>query len=145
MGSRPRDVTGAELSILKVLWSEGAQTIRQLVVSLYPTASASHYATVKKLLSRLELKGVVRRDRRALAHVFEPAISRDDLIGRRLRVLAENLCDGSHAPLLLHLLRAEDLDVDERRDLHAWLDRLLLERRLAGGAGAAGGDQGEEP
>ena len=42
---------------------------------VYPRGGASAYATVQKLLERLEDKECVRRDRSAMAHVFRAAVS----------------------------------------------------------------------
>ena len=50
------------------------------------------------------------------------ALDRDELIGRRLRSLAEALCDGSMTPLLIHLARATDLTVEDRLALRAIID-----------------------
>jgi predicted transcriptional regulator len=125
MGKPFQDVTEAELSVLQVLWDEGPATIRQLTDVLYPGGRASHYATVQKLLERLEVKGCIRRDRSANVHVFAAAIGRDELIGRRLRAVAEQLCGGSLTPLLTHLVRTRRLNAQERqalRDLLANLD-----------------------
>ena len=125
MPRTPQDVTDAELALMRQLWNVGSATIRQLTDGLYPGGSTSQYATVQKLLERLEVKGYVRRDRRSNVHVFEPAVGRDDLIGRRLHTIAEKLCDGSMTPLLTQLVRANKLlpaDRESLRDLIKELD-----------------------
>ncbi len=71
MGARIR-LTDAEFAVLEPLWEAGPQTIRQLTVRLYPQQSTSDYATVQKLLERLEAKGCVKRDRQAPATYFGP-------------------------------------------------------------------------
>ena len=103
MGRPAQDITESELSVLRILWERGTATIRQLTDILYPGGEAAQYATVQKLLDRMETKGYVRRDRAMYVHVFAPLLDRDQLIGRRLRSLAEMLCDGSLTPLLTHL------------------------------------------
>jgi predicted transcriptional regulator len=118
------DVTEAELAVLQVLWDQGPATIRQLADVLYPGGRASHYATVQKLLERLEAKGCVNRDRSANVHVFAAGIGRDDLIGRRLRAVAEQLCGGSLTPLLTHLVQTKRLTAQERQALRDLLEQL---------------------
>ena len=76
MARTPRDVTEYELAILQVLWDSGPATIRQLTDVVYPTGGTAQYATVQKLLERLERKGCVRRDRSGSAHVFTAALGR---------------------------------------------------------------------
>jgi predicted transcriptional regulator len=129
MPRTPQDVTDAELALLRRLWEAGPATIRQLTDEMYPTSGPAQYATVQKLLDRLEDKGYVGRDRRSSVHVFSAKVGRDDLIGRRLRAIAEKLCDGSLTPLLSHLVRAEPLSDDERRSLKEMIELLDAEPR----------------
>jgi predicted transcriptional regulator len=121
---RDRDVPDAELAVLGVLWDKGPCTIRQLTDVLYPDGSDVYYATVQKLLERLEDKGHVARDRSAHAHRFTALTDRETLIGDRLRGVAEKLTGGLMAPLLTHLVRAEALTKDERRELRQLIDEL---------------------
>jgi BlaI family penicillinase repressor len=121
---KTRDLpTETELSLLQLLWDQGPATIRRLTDLLYPGGSASHYATVQKLLERLEDKGYVLRDRSSMTHVFEARIDRDAYIGGQLRAMADRLCGGSLTPLLTHLLQSERLSAEERRELRRLLDQ----------------------
>src|SRR5262245_13672787 len=124
MARTPQDVTDAELSVLQVLWDGGAATIRRLTDALYPAGGVAQYATVQKLLERLESKGYVRRDRSASVHTFAAAVGRDELIGRRLQALAEKLCGGSLAPLLSNLLQSRPLSARERQSLRSLIEEL---------------------
>ncbi len=124
MARNPQDVTETELAVLQVLWDEGPATIRRITDLVYPEGGAAHYATVQKLLERLEAKGCVTRDRRPAAHTFAAAMGRDDLIGRRLQAMAEQLCGGSLTPLLTHLVKGRRLSARERQDLRDLIDEL---------------------
>jgi predicted transcriptional regulator len=117
-------VTEAELAVLEVLWGRGACTIRQISDAIYPEGGASRYATVQKLLERLEAKDGVTRDRSEAVHRFSAAIGRDDLIGKRLRAVAETLCGGSLTPLLSHLVRAGGLSDADRKALRGLIDKI---------------------
>jgi predicted transcriptional regulator len=113
-----QDITDAEMAVMQVLWSRGPVSTRQIVDELHgPRAGTAQYATVQKQLERLEKKGFVNRDRTLFVHVFSAAIDRDELIGRRLRDMADKLCEGSLAPVLSHLFKAKSLTDDERREL----------------------------
>jgi BlaI family penicillinase repressor len=122
MGRPAQDITESELGVLRVLWDRGSATIRQLTDVLYPRGEAAQYATVQKLLDRMEAKGYVRRDRTLYVHVFAAVLDRDELIGRRLRSLAELLCEGSLTPLLTHLAKAKDLTDEDRTALRSIFD-----------------------
>jgi BlaI family transcriptional regulator, penicillinase repressor len=124
MGRTPRDITDAELAVLQVLWEEGSCPIRRLTEVLYPEGRAGHYATVQKLLERLEAKGCVRRDRSGSVHRFAAAIGRDDLIARQLRSVAEKLCGGSWTPLLTNLVQNQKLSAKDLQVLRELIDEL---------------------
>lgn len=140
MDERPLDVTDAELSVLQTLWERGTRTIRQIADVLYPEGTAAQYGTVQKLLERLETKGCVHRDRATWPHQFAAAIDRATLIGWRLRAMAAKLCGGSMAPLLLHLLKSEQFNSEERQELRSYLDHLKRDPRSKGC-----GDKEQEP
>lgn len=127
MPRTPSAPTDAELDVLKVLWDGGPATIRALTDRLYPDGGTAYYATVQKLLERLEGKGCVRRDRRDRVHVYRASVERADLISRRLRETARDLCAGSMTPLLTHLVEGADLAPEDLRRLGD-----LVERRARG-------------
>jgi BlaI family transcriptional regulator, penicillinase repressor len=133
MARTPQDVTETELAILQVLWDRGPATIRQLTDALYPGGGTAHYATVQKLLERLEDKGCVGRDRHGSAHVFAAEVGRDELIGRRLQAVAEQLCGGSLTPLLTHLVKGKKLSARERQELRSLIEDLDDARPAKGG------------
>jgi predicted transcriptional regulator len=118
------NVTDAELRVLQALWDLGPSTIRKLTDHLYPGGGQSAYATVQKLLERLEetTPPCVSRDRSAMTHVFVAAVTRDDFIGGQLRAVAERLCGGSVTPLLTHLLKTETLSDEDRKELRRLLN-----------------------
>ena len=123
--SRPaQDVTESELNVLHVLWDKGRCSTRQITDVLYPESggAAAQYATVQKLLERLEEKGLIARDRSLFVHTFTAVADRDELIGRRLRALADKLCGGSLAPIVSHLAKNQTLTQAERKALRDLID-----------------------
>ena len=123
MARKRIEVTDTELSILTVLWERGSATIREITDELYSKEStAAQYATVQKLLERLESKGCVSRDRRSFAHVFKPKVKRSALIDQGLESLARKLCNGSLTPLLTHLAGRTELSPSEREAIRKLID-----------------------
>ena len=122
MPREPQDVTEAELAILQALWKQPRASIRQLTDALHPGGDASEYATVKKQLERMEAKGLVERDRSLFVHLFSAAVDRQELVGRRLRQLADKLCEGSFAPIVSFLGKAKPLSAEERRALRELIE-----------------------
>ncbi len=122
MARKAVNVPEYELAVLEVLWSRGSATIREITEEIYGEISTTAYATVQKLLERLEKKSCVRRDRRSFAHVFRAKIDRSDLIGQELESLAEKLCGGSLTPLLVHLAESTKLTGGQRKMLRKLID-----------------------
>lgn len=118
------DVTEAELSVLKALWQRGRAKIRELTDDLYPNGGTSQYATVQKLLERLEKKGCVERRQEGRLNVYRATVGRDELISHRLRATAESLCEGSLTPLLTSLAGSARLDAEDVAALRELVDRL---------------------
>jgi predicted transcriptional regulator len=114
----------AELEVLKVLWDHGPGTVRAVNALLRRQGRRCAYTTVQTVLQRLEGKGFVRSDKGGKAHVFEAAVSRDRLLSRRLRDLADQLCDGTASPLLLALVEGSRFTAEEIRAFRRLLDRL---------------------
>jgi len=123
MARRPRDVTDAELDVLRALWDVGPATIRTLADRLYPRGGTSEYGTVQKLLERLEAKGHVTHRAEGRQNVFRAEVQREELVARRLRDTADELCDGSLTPLITQLVSAGRLSPEELRDLRRLVDR----------------------
>ncbi len=121
---RPR-ASEYELAVLEVLWQRGAATIREITEEVYGEVSTTTYATVQKLLERLEKKGCVTRSRKPSAHVFRAKVDRSDLLDQGLEDLAEKLCDGSLTPILIHLVEHTKL---KKRDLEI-LRRLIADTK----------------
>lgn len=124
MPRTPRDVTEAELAVLRVLWNEGPRSVRVIAHAVGGRGAPAQAATVQKLLERLEDKGWVGRDRSGPVQLFRATADRDDLIGRRLRGIAKELCEGSMTPLLSHLVQNEKLSPADRKALRDLIDRL---------------------
>jgi predicted transcriptional regulator len=124
MPRTPKDVTDAELAVLREVWDAGPVTIRQITDRLYAGGGPSHYATVQKLLDRLEAKGCVSHRMNGRAKAFTAVVDRDELIGRRLRETADKLCEGSLTPLLTQLVRSADLDAADLEHLRDLVEEL---------------------
>lgn len=115
-------ITEAEFAVLSALWELQPATIRQIADRLYPGGRASEYATVQKLIDRLEDKGAVARDRSLYVHRFTAQLTRDDLVEGNLRDVAEKLCDGSLTPVLMHLVQMVKLSDADRAALRRLID-----------------------
>src|SRR5262245_60686613 len=113
------DVPEAQLAVLQVLWEQGEATRRQIAEVLYPAGTPANYATVQKLLERLEERGLVRRGGTERQRTFAATLTRDEWLGRRLGHLADRLCGGALTPLVVNLVKVRPLTPAELAELRA--------------------------
>jgi len=118
------DISDAEMDVLQSLWREGPGTVRDLDARLRPVGRAWAYTTIQTLLNRLETKGYVKADKTGPAHVYRSSVTRDRFLSRRLRQLADEVCDGASTPLVAALVRGGKFtsgEIDEfRRLIDEW-------------------------
>src|SRR4051794_12769221 len=119
-------LSDAERETLRALWEHGPGTVRQIMDLITGRGRRWAYSTVATLLRRLEQKGYSTSEPVGGSLVYRATLSRDDLLERRLKDAAVELCDGAAAPLVLALVQgnrftAEELDrirriIDETRN-----------------------------
>jgi predicted transcriptional regulator len=130
MARAPQEVTETELAILQVLWDQATASRRQITDVLYPNGGPPQYATVQKLLERLEGKGFVRHRRGPDGVLnFTATVDREDFISQRLLDMADRLCGGSLTPLLMNLIRAKPLAAAEFEELQKLVKELSQQKR----------------
>ena len=115
-------ITEAELEILKVLWLHQPLTSRDIAEQLYGEVNRTSMGTVQKLISRLEEKDMVRRDRSSSVHQFSAAVTREEVAGMQLEEFASKLSGGSLSPFVVHLVQAKRLSKKEKEQIRRLLD-----------------------
>ena len=118
----------AEIEVLKVLWDLGLAPVRAINRELALRGRQWAYTTVSTLLLRLTTKGCVTSDASEVPHVYRATVSREEMLERRLRDAADELCDGAAAPLLLALVQRHRFTAEEL----ARFQSLIDEARAAG-------------
>lgn len=124
MGAVPKP-TNAELAILRVLWSHGPCTVRQVHDALAARGGrAVGYTTALKLLQIMTDKGLVARDPSERAHVFAARISETATQRRLVAELLDRAFGGSALRLVQQALSSKRVSPQEL----AAIRRLLDER-----------------
>ncbi|MCA9491894.1 MAG: BlaI/MecI/CopY family transcriptional regulator [Myxococcales bacterium] len=117
--------TDAELQLLRILWSIGPNTVREVhrhLEALRGTDVA--YTTVLKLLQVMHDKGLVARDTSERSHVYAPTFAEDQVTGALVDDLVRKAFDGSASRLVMRALSDRPADPDEIAEIRALLDRL---------------------
>jgi predicted transcriptional regulator len=112
--------TNGELAILRVLWSRGPSTVRQLAQAM---GRESAYTTVLKLLQIMTDKRLVRRDESARRHVYEAAYTEAETQQQLVSDLLDRVFNGSAATLVMHALAATKPSPEELAEIRTLLDR----------------------
>ena len=112
--------TEAELGILRVLWTRGRSTVREVAEHM---GREGAYTTVLKLLQIMTDKGLVVRDERARTHVYEAASSESQTQKQLVTDLLDRVFDGSAAKLVLQALSAGKATPAELAEIRKLLDK----------------------
>ena len=119
----PPRPTAAELDILRVLWTRGPSTVRDVHEALRHTHPAG-YTTVLKLLQIMAGKGLVRRDETQRAHVYEARRPEEQTQRQLARDLLDRAFDGSASRLVLHALSGRKASAEELAEIRRMLDDI---------------------
>ena len=109
-------LTEAELRIMHVLWQKLSATVQDVLDAL-PTKPALAYNSVLTTIRILEKKGYLKHVKDGRAHIYVPVVGRKDASRSEIRHLIRRFFGDSHQELVLNIVEAGDLDLEE-------LDRL---------------------
>jgi BlaI family penicillinase repressor len=121
MAGQPPRPTDAELEILTVLWSRGPSTVREVHENINKRKLAQ-YSTVLKFMQIMAEKGLVRRNEKQRAHVYEAAQPREWTQQRLAGDLLQRAFGGSSKNLLMGALSARRASKQELAELRKILD-----------------------
>jgi BlaI family penicillinase repressor len=122
MAEEPHRPTDAELEILNVLWSIGPSTVRE-VYNVSSRRRPVQYSTVLKFMQIMVGKGLVRRDEKQRAHIYDAARPREWTQRQLAGDLLERAFSGSAKALLIGALSARKATRKELVELRRLLDR----------------------
>ena len=113
--------TDAELSILRVLWSRGPSTVRQVHEALADTRDTG-YTTTLKFMQIMADKGLVKRNETARTHVYSAVAGEEQTQQQLVKDLVDRAFGGSAATLVMRALSAEGATDDELREIRKLID-----------------------
>lgn len=115
--------TDAELAILRVLWTRGPSTVRQVHESLVKERPSA-YTTALKMLQIMTEKGLVERDESDRTHIYRARLSEEQTQQQLVGDLLDRAFGGSASKLVMQALATTRATPDELREI-----RQLIERR----------------
>jgi predicted transcriptional regulator len=128
MAATPPRPTDAELDILTVLWSLGPATVRD-VYNVISRRRSVQYSTVLKFMQIMVEKGLVRRDQKQRAHIYEASRTREWTQQQLAGDLLQRAFSGSAKALLVGALSARKTTKEELAEMRKLLDEYGKEKR----------------
>jgi len=123
---RKQKPTNAEVGILRVLWSRGPSTVREVAKSM---GREDEYTTILKLLQNMTIKRLVRRDESARSHIYAAANPEEQTQRQIVSDLLERVFEGSAAKLVMQALAASETSPTELEEIQKLIDTHRKGRR----------------
>ena len=107
---KPRKVglTDQELEIMKIVWSRGSATVREVYEELLQHRKIA-YTTVLTMMGVLEQKGRLNKEAGERAYVYQPTEPRAEVVGSMVTDFIKRVFNGSATPLLVHLAESREI------------------------------------
>jgi predicted transcriptional regulator len=117
-------LTDQELEIMKIIWTLGTATVRDVYEELL-TRRKIAYTTVMTMMGILEQKGHLKKSADERAYVYTPAQPQREVVGSMVHDFLKRVFNGSAKPLLVHLAEDEKLSTEELDEIR----KLLKDKR----------------
>lgn len=128
MAKKPKPTDG-ELLILRVLWTAGPSTVREVHDALAGARTVAYTTTLKTLQVMTE-KGLTIREEHRGQHLYRPRHAEADMQRRLVRDLLDRAFGGSTSKLVIQALASKPASPGDLREI-----RRLLNQRGAAGKG----------
>lgn len=119
------NLSNFELDVMRLIWRDKEVIVPDLHRELSAERDLS-YSTVKTIVDRLEEKGAIKRLRTyGRTILYGPAIAEQSLATPLVSDLLRRLFGGEARPLISHLLKDENLSLDDL----AYLEEVIAQKR----------------
>jgi predicted transcriptional regulator len=120
-----QSLTPLELKIMEVLWKTGPTDVRTVRARLKDHELA--YTTVQTVLNILHRKGKLARQLHGRGFLYQPILSRPQVIRQDEVQLLERFSASSASSLVLHLVAGEQVNAEDLARIQGLLKHLPLE------------------
>src|SRR5262245_12306448 len=115
--------TKAELSILRVLWTRGPRSVRE-IQNVLNESKPTGYTTVLKLVQIMTEKGLVERDETCRPQIYRARYSQETTQRQILRDLIQRAFGGSVKSLVMQALATKKTSPEDLEAIEKLLDRF---------------------
>ncbi len=119
-GRKTIAITDRQFAALRVLWSSGPLTVRELMDHL-PGGIRQPYTTVLGLLQSMEKAGLVQHEKELQTHRYRPTLTEREATGNLLSDFLGRFFHGSAERLVLGLVDANQIGPEALKAIEARL------------------------
>jgi BlaI family transcriptional regulator, penicillinase repressor len=120
MEVQPRP-TDAELEILRIIWSRGPSTVREVFDEMAKARNAG-YTTVLKFMQIMMEKGLLKRTEAHRVHMYEATVPQEQTQRQLVRDLTDRAFGGSPSSLVMQALAAKPASKEDLAQIRMMLD-----------------------
>jgi predicted transcriptional regulator len=115
--------TDGELEVLRILWTNGPSTVKQ-VHKVVNKDRPTVYTTTLKVMQVMREKGLLVRNDSKYRHIYRPALPEEKTQRQLVIDFLERTFSGSTEKLMMHLLSAKKISAKERAKIRKMLDEI---------------------
>jgi BlaI family penicillinase repressor len=123
MTTKPIRPTKLELAILKVLWTAGPRSVRE-ILGILNESKATGYTTVLKMLQIMTEKGLVERDETVRPQIYRARYSQQQTQRHLVSDLLQRAFGGSVKALVMQALATKKSSAKDLDAIEKLLDRI---------------------
>jgi BlaI family transcriptional regulator, penicillinase repressor len=120
MAVQPRP-TDAELEILRIVWSRGPSTVREVHDEISRIKTAG-YTTVLKFMQIMTEKGLLKRTEDHRVHIYDAAVPQQTTQRQLVTDLVERAFGGSPTEMVMQALSSTRASQEELAEIRKILD-----------------------
>ena len=124
MKQKANVLTPQELEIMKIVWSRGASTVRDVYELLRKKRKVA-YTTVMTMMNILVDKKHLRKETVDRVYRYEPTKPKKQVVGAMVRDFVGRVFDGSARPLLLQLVEDRHLTEADLQEIEQLIEEKL--------------------
>jgi BlaI family penicillinase repressor len=121
--------TDRELEALKVLWTRGESTVRQVYADLNTAGEPLAYTTVLSLFQVMEQKGLVAHRQEGKAYIYRPLVEQRKTFRQIASKFLDRVFDGAIDEYLVHAIEGKRLTSAELDQLEAMIAQARASKR----------------
>lgn len=125
MVNKQPDISGAEWQIMRIVWTLGEVTSKQIIEIMKKKADWSD-STIKTLIARLTKKEFLERNRDTGTYLYSATVSELDTMDQQATVIFKNFCAHKVGKVLENVLENVELSKSDIQQIQSVLTDKLV-------------------